>query len=614
MRDPAQPSNPSPQAPPQTPPAPASPTPTAPRPAPPSSLPDPITSISADLTQLNGFYKIRISPTRRSRLKEYYTTELHNLQNSVNFTQLSQEDRVDYILLSGYLQHQQRELELETERDGKMKPLLSGWADEVVGLCELRQSHDSESELSAEETAGRVDKIRERLEEVLSGVKRGSGDEGDKKKEGGVSVDRVTAYRAARTIADLSGQMAEWFGFYDGYDPLFTWWVVTPYEGAQAAMRELAAAIREVFLGVEPGSGDNGEDVIVGQPIGRAGLGADLEVEKIAYSPEELVEIGENEYVWCEAEMQKAGRDLGYENWRDGLEEVKNKFVAPGSQPRLVHDLASEALTYVQTNDLVTVPPIAAETWRTLMISPQNQKTSPFFLGGRDMQISYPTSSMSHTEKLQAMRGNNIYFSRATVFHEMIPGHRLQYHMNQRHRPYRNLLFGTPFWREGWALYWEMVFWEKGFFHRYAAKSKEESARNRIGTLFWRMHRCARIVFSIKFHLGEWSPGECIEYLVEKVGHERATAEGEVRRSLNGDYSPLYQAGYMVGALQLWALRGEVLGSGDGKMGEKEFHDRILRENEMPIEVLRALLRDLPLEEGYQANWRFYDGVENMRT
>lgn len=74
------------------------------------------------------------------------------------------------------------------------------------------------------------------------------------------------------------------------------------------------------------------------------------------------------------------------------------------------------------------------------------------------------------------------------------------------------------------------------------------------------MHRFTRIVFSLKFHLEEWSPQECIECLVEKVGHERATAEGEVRRSFSGDYRPLYQAGYMLGALQIYKLRGEVVG------------------------------------------------------
>ena len=73
--------------------------------------------------------------------------------------------------------------------------------------------------------------------------------------------------------------------------------------------------------------------------------------------------------------------------------------------------------------------------------------------------------------------------------------------------------------------------------------------------LFWRMHRCARIIFSLKYHLGEWTPQQCIDFLVDRVGHERANAEGEVRRSFYGGYKPLYQIGYMIGGLQFMALK-----------------------------------------------------------
>jgi uncharacterized protein (DUF885 family) len=122
--------------------------------------------------------------------------------------------------------------------------------------------------------------------------------------------------------------------------------------------------------------------------------------------------------------------------------------------------------------------------------------------------------------------------------------------------------------------------------------------------LYWRKHRCARIVFSLNFHLGRWTGPECVEYLIDRVGHERAAAEGEVRRSVGGAYPPLYQAAYMLGGLQLRALHRELVERG-GRT-ERAFHDEILRQNSMPIRVLRAALaaepppRDLP-------PWRFGD-------
>lgn len=93
---------------------------------------------------------------------------------------------------------------------------------------------------------------------------------------------------------------------------------------------------------------------------------------------------------------------------------------------------------------------------------------------------------------------------------------------------------------------------------------------------------------------------------MDRVGHERATAEGEVRRSLNGDYSPLYQAGYMLGGLQIWALRKEILSGG---MAEKKFHDRIMKEGEMPIEMLRALMKGEKVTPDFKTSWRFYEDL-----
>ena len=201
---------------------------------------------------------------------------------------------------------------------------------------------------------------------------------------------------------------------------------------------------------------------------------------------------------------------------------------------------------------------------------------------------------MDHEDKLMSMRGNNPHFSRSTVFHELIPGHHLQFYHVYRSKPYRFPIFETPFSIEGWALYWELILWDLGF---------AASPENRIGMLFWRMHRCARITFSLKFHLGQMTPQECIDMLVDRVGHERATAEGEVRRSFAGDYSPLYQAGYLLGGLQLYALRKEVVES--GKMSQKTFHDRFLMENTMPIEIFRALIKNQPLTRDFKASWRF---------
>ncbi|MDZ4054731.1 MAG: DUF885 family protein, partial [Phenylobacterium sp.] len=298
---------------------------------------------------------------------------------------------------------------------------------------------------------------------------------------------------------------------------------------------------------------------------------------------------------WCQRELAKAAAEMGQDDWRRALEIVKSRHPAPGEQPKLVVELADEAIAFMESNDLLTVPELAKRDWRMTMLTPEYQLQAPFYLGGQDVWVAYPTDTMPHDKKLMALRGNNRHFSRAVVHHELIPGHHLQYFYNTRYQPHREL-FDTPFWGEGWALYWEFRLWDLGF-----AKTPED----RIGMLFWRSHRAARILFSLGFHLGEMTPDEAVELLVERVGHERENARAEVRRSFAGDYGPLYQIAYMVGGLQFQALHREMVANGG--MSERQFHDAILKGGPMPVSMVRARLRGDALADGLPEPWKFYD-------
>ncbi|MGI4751596.1 MAG: DUF885 family protein [Janthinobacterium lividum] len=113
------------------------------------------------------------------------------------------------------------------------------------------------------------------------------------------------------------------------------------------------------------------------------------------------------------------------------------------------------------------------------------------------------------------------------------------------------------------------------------------------------------MVFSLNYHLGNWTPQQCIDFLIDRVGHEKANAEGEVRRSFQGGYSPLYQIAYLVGGLQLWGLKHELVDS--GKMTFKQFHDAVIKENLIPAEMIRATLTNQPLTKNFSTNWKFYN-------
>jgi uncharacterized protein (DUF885 family) len=123
--------------------------------------------------------------------------------------------------------------------------------------------------------------------------------------------------------------------------------------------------------------------------------------------------------------------------------------------------------------------------------------------------------------------------------------------------------------------------------------------------LFWRMHRAARIIFSLNYQLGNWTPQQAIDFLVDRVGHERANAEAEVRRTALD--APLYQAAYLLGGLQFRALYQELVES--GRMTARDFHDAILLGGNMPVEMVRVrLARRTAVSSAESARRRSWDG------
>ncbi len=591
---------------------------------------------TVDRGSLTRSYPVAMSPARRERFRKFYNEWLSSLLK-LDFDSMSQDGKIDYLLFKNHLEYELRQLDIQERQLAEIQPLIP-FAKTIIDLEEARRRME---QINSAKVAATLNDLRKQVDERRRAVELGLRPEGRGGDATGgiepVRVKKTVANRGVGAINNLRTSLRNWYTFYNGYDPIFTWWNEEPYRSLDQALTGYASFLTERVLGIRaegaqtpttvnrgpggggptgggggqggaPGGGGQGfqrstsaaarpgdASDIVGDPIGRDALISELRSEMIPYTPEEIIAIGEKEMAWCENEMKKASRDLGYgDDWHKALEHVKDLYVEPGKQPEMIRDLAVEAIKFVEDNDLVTVPELARESWRMEMMTPERQLVSPFFLGGEVIQVSFPTNTMAHEQKMMSMRGNNIHFARATVFHELIPGHHLQGFMAARNKPYR-AVFSTPFWSEGNALYWELLLWDLNF-----AKTPE----NRIGMLFWRMHRCARIIFSLSFHLEKMTPQECIDLLVNKVGHERDNATAEVRRSFDGSYGPLYQIAYLIGGLQQYAMHKELVDS--RKMTNRAYNDALLKENRIPIEMLRASITKQKLTRDFKTSWKFY--------
>ena len=538
------------------------------------TMPELVAQYQSDQGTLQRVWSFPFCPARHSRMAALHADWLERV-DQVDFESLPRNAQIDWLLLRNQIEHNLRST--MTERSLTTDNLaLVPFAPPLV---ELLERHARRQPVQAKKAA-----------EVLNAASAAIAQTRQQFRDNKPDVTAAVANRASRQVGRLRSELSDWMRYADGYDPVFSWWNRAPWQTLEQDLRSFEKFLRNDVGGLRDGDSDQ----LIGDPIGRNALLAELEYERIPYSPEELIAIAERELAWCNQRRMEAAKELGFgQDWKAAQAEVKKGHEKPGGQPDMIRMLADEAVKFLEDRDLLTIPELAKECWRMDMMSPARQKFTPYFTGGEVISISYPTDGMEHEDKLMTMRGNNLHYSRATVHHELIPGHHLQGYMAQRWNPHRRA-FSSPFLIEGWALYWEMRLWDLGFAH---------DAKDQLGMLFWRSHRCARIIFSLKFHLGEWSPQQCIEFLLEQVGHERRNATAEVRRSIQGGYGPLYQAAYMLGGLQLHALYRELVVNGE--WSEKAFHDAVLQQNSIPIEYLRAALGTAPLSREFPVSWKF---------
>lgn len=538
---------------------------------------DLVSRYHADKSALGRKYPNSLSEQYFERFTNFYSDSKKDLEK-LDFNSMTKEQKVDYVLLRNLIDKNSYFHSIERKAFNEVKYVVDN-AQLIYAFNERRKVGINPK---SDKLAADFNQVEKEVRKSIETLKTSKPFDSWQKAE-----------LASEIIKELSKATDESYNFYYGYNPEFNWWMQAPYKKLKTALSDYETLIKKHFLNTlvkDDGSG------IIGKPIGREALLKDLSFEFIAYTPEQLISEANKQFAWCEKEMLKASNEMGFGNdWKKALEKVKQTYVPPGQWQEDVNMFANEAIKFIEDRDLITIEPMAKETWRTVMLSAEAQKVSPFFLGGEQIMVAYPTNEMDHDDKMMSLRGNNPHFSRATIQHELIPGHHLQQYMNQRYKPYRRA-FNTPFWTEGWALYWEFNLWDKQF---------PRSPEDKVGMLFWRMHRCARIIFSLNYHLEKMTPQQCIDLLVDKVGHERANAEAEVRRSFTGRYGPLYQIAYMMGGLQFYKLHKDLVDT--GKMSEKSFHDTIMQNNGMPVEMVKAILFNEDVKRDKIASWKFLD-------
>lgn len=258
-----------------------------------------ITEFSADRSVIERAYTIPAAESTLARQEALLKSWQERLE-ALPYDPLAPAARIDWHLLRNYLTSELADLKLQRSRLADMEPMLSFRRP----LQDLLAARDARKEVDPEKAA-------EVLAKALTGVKEirkkaGQGKEKDPPADA-LKPSPVLAQRTARALDELRQALAEWFQFYDGFQPDFGWWARQPHGALAKELEDLSGFLRRDIAGLkgEP------DDPLIGDPIGADALASQLSAECIPYSPAELVALAEKEFAWCEGQMSQAATAMG---------------------------------------------------------------------------------------------------------------------------------------------------------------------------------------------------------------------------------------------------------------------------------------------------------------
>jgi uncharacterized protein (DUF885 family) len=169
----------------------------------------------------------------------------------------------------------------------------------------------------------------------------------------------------------------------------------------------------------------------------------------------------------------------------------------------------------------------------------------------------------------------------ALLMHEGMPGHHLDIaRMVELDLPRFRKIYSVTVYSEGWGLYAESLGHELGTYDTPWAL---------LGRYSGELHRAARLVVDTGLHSKGWSREQAIRYLVDERGATERSATVAIERYMS---DPGQALAYKTGELEILKLRGEAQRELGHRFDIRAFHEAVLGEGALTIELLRTRVRE----------------------
>ena len=300
-------------------------------------------------------------------------------------------------------------------------------------------------------------------------------------------------------------------------------------------------------------------------------------------TPAQVHQIGLDEVARIQDGMRAVAKDLGYTKPTKSLLELKAFFEWMKARNDMYFSSREELLSAYQKFHSDVDPLLPAYFNLRPKTSYEVRLVEPF----REASAS---SGQYQGPSLDGKRGGvffvNAYDLKARPrwalaslsLHEAAPGHHFQISLQRElgDLPMFRRFSSDTAYIEGWGLYAEYLGYEMGIY-------KDPVAR--FGALDAELWRSIRLVTDTGIHFKGWTRQQTLDYMYANSPAEETRAVSEAERFAA---IPGQALAYKIGQLKIVELRKRAEKALGAKFDVKKFHDEVLKDGAIPLDVLDA--------------------------